>query len=426
MPVSKGDEPRFAECIRAGEDLQPYRELLINNPKIMLATSFCERPMAFQTRLWDKVKEAERTGLAPTAELPVSYLDIVEFNPADSPSVPAQAYLEWQSEQFPAEYIVQQHNQGELEERTEVLPVDVDKRITRIYVTKQEAYDIYAAHLAHSLWLEKNQIVPWSISDYSQELLEELLLPEAWFSKWDEQKEEYAFHLVLDHSPRQTFQIAMDAASPFSNQWSAMDEIIKSVRPFRHGIVVSNDSEGNPTGNNDSLNIITITAMDKAKVSRHGCQSMSPYIVQLANAINIPGRTVRGYYYNNDGHRSAIFEYTDDVLAHGDHVYHFNFLGNTPPSEVMDSYEFWKQNVLPYKGKEPGSHNSQIQEIENTMKYIATVLVRSYCSENGGGKAFLIEKFREFADEQKIDDLEKRILEISENCTTLPENNPDK
>ena len=351
------------------ELLRPYHSFLAQNNKVVKATGFYGLPEDLQEKVWDKVVGAEFTGLPPTAPLPQQYLD---------------------------------NNQVQVEE---------------IDITREEAYDIYAAHLAHALWVEQNEIVPWSMTKYSQQQLEDLLKPTAWFSIWDDEKEEYSIRLILDHSPRETFSLARNAVTHISDQKSAMNYIIRAVRPFEHG------------GGNDPEDIVTMSEMNGEEISRHGCQSMSLYIIRLANSLNIPGKYINGFY-GGKGHRSALFEFTNHVLAHGDDVYHYTHLGNTPSSELMGSYDFWKENVLSYqKGDPTAAHNSMLHTRENEMQYPSQSLLLEYCDEGRPflDSRYLTHEFGPFATVQKIDTLEKRLLILSNNCTEpFPENNPDK
>ncbi len=357
------------------KSLRSYYDFLSTNDKVISGGKFCSFSPELYDNLWDKLREAEKTGLPPTAALPQSFYNL----------------------------------------KKEQINIDV---------TREEAYQIYAAHVAHSLWVEKNKMVPWSLLDYNEKQIEDLLQPKAWFNSWNDQKEEYSFQYLLDHSPRETFQIANESVSSFSNQKSALIDIIKSVRPFRHGRVPYYDSSGNPAG--DPQEITTLAIMDEEKVSRWGCQSMSPCVVQLANALNIPGETLRGYY-SGENHRSALFEFTDQVLAHGDDVY--GAVSNTPSSELLNSYDYWKRNVFIYpKGDPTAAHNTLVHEYQMDMKYPSQYLTWGYCTK--GGKKYLdfwfvTTKFGPFATNQELYLLEKKLLDRSENCTVFPEDNFD-
>ena len=367
-------------CVSQPEEgaLRPYYEFLKNNDKVVEAAGFCELPAELQEKVWDTILEAEETGLPPTAQVPSSFY---------------------------------------------VRPEAGHKK-TKVPLTKEEAHEIYAAHLAHSLWLEKNEIVPWSIVEYSPEQLEELLKPEAWFNTWDDTNEAYDFHLILDHSPREAYLIASGMAPSVSDQRTALNDIIKATRSYKHGSVT-----------HDTLEIVTIKTMEKNKKSFYGCLTMSPFVVQLANALNIPGRTIWDYYADSsEGHRSAFFEPTDQVLAHGDDPYD-SWLGNTPSPELLDNYEFWKANVISYpEGNSQSEHNSRVHNFRNTMKYPAQRVLKEYCDvitgDYGSGREFLDLVFLDdpkgaFATLEEVNDFEKRILNITNDCIVFPENNPD-
>ncbi|MEK6812978.1 MAG: hypothetical protein AABX86_02580, partial [Nanoarchaeota archaeon] len=241
----------------------------------------------------------------------------------------------------------------------------------------------------------------------------------------NDQKEEYSFHLILDNSPRETFALATEAVPSFSDQKAALIDIIKSTRYFRHGIAYAYDGEGNLI-DADPMEIVTMKKMTEEQVSRHGCQTMVPYIIQLGKSLNIPGRFINGYYYGK-GHRSALFDFTDQVLAHGDNV----LGGNTPSSELMDSYKFWEKEVLSYPIGDPtAAHNSMIHEWKMSLKYPEWGIFYGYCRKGGMGwlmKAFIFEKFGPFADMEELKDLETRILDVTKNCTTaIPSDHPDQ
>src|SRR3989344_52180 len=258
-----------APCVYPGKDLEAYYELLTENSSIIAATDLCERPVSFQTELWDKVREAEKRGLPPTALLPQAYYD--SGLGIKTKSLPSAAFPFDNGKHQKIEVIINgteydfsfpaREKDGQrrfvvtdqvLGRAVEMFIRSEENPIITIPATQQEAYEIYAAHLAHSLWLEKNEKVPWSILEYNQEQLEELLQPRAWFNGWDEAKQEYSFKYILDYSPRETFYIATEAVPSFSDQKTALVDIIKSVRRFRHG---SKDAAGKTS---DPEEIVTI------------------------------------------------------------------------------------------------------------------------------------------------------------------------
>ncbi|MBI2582427.1 hypothetical protein HYV87_04865 [Candidatus Woesearchaeota archaeon] len=213
------------QCIHPGEDLQAYYDLLTQNPQVVAAMNLCERPASFQTLLWDKVREAEKTGLPPDAPKPQSYYDFgleMETKSLSGVSFDSNQYqkIEMVENAEYDFYFPAKDGEGRkliisnqvLERATETFLRNQEERepIKTIYTTKEEAQEIYAAHLAHSLWIEKNEKVPWSIIDYNSEQLGELFGTRTWFKTWDEKNDEYVISLVLDHSPRETWKVIND------------------------------------------------------------------------------------------------------------------------------------------------------------------------------------------------------------------------
>lgn len=365
-------------CITPPEDdaVQPYHDLLTDNPEIVEAMGLCEKPVAVQKEMWKKIIEAERyTKLAPSAPPPAAYYSVKE-------------------------------NQKTID----VLP--------------DEAHEILGAHYAHSLWLEKNGRVPWSISEYTSVQLRELYKTENWFSKWDDVVGQYSMSRIVNHSPFFTYEIAKGLVPELTNQKAALNDLIKSFRDWDHSSAKGLDEKGNPIGGTPE-EIITVTEMALEKLARDGCHSMSLFMVHMATALNIPGSRITGYYFG-DAHSSAAFAATDQVLAHGDDVYSLN-LANTPSAEIMDSYTFWSENVLNREPGDPGAaHNSMLHSYKNALKYPSYRLMINYCSDsNHLNEVFLEVPFGPFATAQELATLEEQILQLTENCTTFPANNPD-
>ena len=413
---NNAEEPnKYCLAVPADKNLAPYQAIFDTTPRLKEIIDFCRyADSSLQEQMWDKIREAEETGLSPTASMPKAYQELGQNNLSKAIQMQPQS-LPYFPEHFFAEYKVRRWNQGKLEEEIEVLSMDAESPITRIFLTKEEAHEIYAAHLAHSLWFQKNEKIPWKLEDYSFNQLWDLVKPEAFFYTWSDKHEIYAYSLIINHSPRESYEVAMEAIYSFSDQQAALNDIIKALRSYKHG-----------TLNIDSQEIITIKGMSEEKISRHGCQTTSLFLVQVAKALNIPGRYVIGYYAGG-GHRSALFEDTDQALAHGDDPYN-RLVSNTPSAELMDSFNFWQNEVMRYeKGDPQGAHNSMIHNYKNGMKYPSWILLKNYCS---GGFSELEEIFVNteqgtFATAEELTEVEQKILQITENCTVFPEDNPD-
>lgn len=346
----------------------PYVEMLTDNPKIIDALDYCEQSKTFHDRLWEQIREAETSANSSAAPLPESF-----------PSLDPEPY--------------------------------------KIIITSKEAEEIYAAHIAHSLWLEKIRATSWRLADYNLEELKTLFDPHTWFWNWQPKEDNFTITYLLDHSPREAFTVlnkTIDLAG-MPDQKTAILELTRQLRHFRHG---------DPGFCQDPDQIDTLKGMFEEKISRMGCQSMSAYFVSLAAAANIPGETVRGYY-GGVGHRSAVFKFTGNVLAHGDDVY-AHFLLNTPTEKIMDSYDFWEENVLtyePFTGSDSElAYNSRAGYMENSLNHVSRHLTRVYCIE---GRSFLDEFFEGYAATERLDSLESEIKNLTNDCVTYPQDNPD-
>lgn len=352
--------------VSSNKILASYYGMLRSSYSLLEAVDFCQLPVPWQAAMWDKVQESEINHQPPTAPLPASFYDL-------------------------------KPNQNSIQ------------------LTEEEAREIYAAKLAHALWLDLNGIVFWKLSDYHQNELEELLRPQAWFSTWKPSEQRYEFTGLIDHSPAETFSILEEKLNlgSLESPASAIFGIMGGLRDYKHA----------STGDAGEIN--TMKGMSEEKISRHGCQTMAPYFIQLANALNIPGKTKRNYYLDGGAHRAVVFGFTDFFLPHGDNFYN-QLLKNTPSPELMESYIFWQENVFVHDAEDwtedyvrypAGLHFSR-----KAMKYPSQHLMKRYCSK---GYGFLNETFSFWATPIEVDTLEKRLLDLTKSCSIFPEDNPD-
>ncbi len=341
-------------CIIAPENpsLRPYVEMLRGNDDLTSAIGFCDLPQLVRGMMWAKLAEAEATGNSPT----------VSFS----------------------------HPQN-------------DTGSAGINYDEQEAFEIVAARLAHALWVDHHELVPWRLSDYGQAELAAILDPNVAFMVWDTRRSYYHDAAVTDHDPAAAYHLALEALDGQGNdQESAITALVDSTRTFRHGLV-----------GRDEVSIRTLEEMHAERVSMYGCTSMVYYLVALARAINIPARPLQGYY-QADNHTSAIFEVPGLVLAHGDDIYDA-LLRSTPSGELLDSLEFWQENILIYPPEDERVRiPTQQHHHANAMRYPSEFLTHWYCSR---GRPYLDTIFSEFADSEQIDELEERLIMMTENCS---------
>ena len=360
--------------------LKLYIKTFKENPTLLQATHLCTATPSLQQSFWDKLKLAEETNTAPSNTIPASFSTLA-----------------------PKEYFMD--------------------------ITETEAEQIQAASLAYALWIDQSAILPWKLADYKPEELNILFNPKNRFELSPEKKT-YQIGYLLDHSPASALSIAKKTADidSLTDQKSTIITFVQKLRHFRH----SNPGAKNSQGEEycfDSETIPTMEEMAKTKMSTFGCKSMASYACSLAIAYNIPCETMEGYY-DGVGHRTALFKFTNQVLAHGDNVYE-HFLLNTPSGELLDTYQFWEKEILPYPYSGIGSdiaHKSEIHVMDNIITYPSNLLMRMYCQDKADKTAALKTALENYSGENvdgaKFNLLEQKIMKLTQDCTVFPENDP--
>lgn len=362
--------------------LKPYIGTLKENATILQATRLCTAAPSLQQLFWDKLKLAEETNTAPSNTVPASFNNLA----------PKQYFMD---------------------------------------ITVTEAEQIQAAYLAHALWIDQSGVLPWKLTDYQPEELNTLFNPKNHF-EWFQKKGTYQIGYLLDHSPASSLSIAQKTVDidSLTDQKSTIINFVKKLRHFRHATPGIKNSKAEVYCF-DSEIIPTLEEMDKEKISRFGCKSMASYACSLAIAYNIPCETTDGYY-DGIGHRTALLKSTEQVLAHGDHVYG-HYLLNTPSEKLLDNYQFWEEEILThpaYSGLDSEvAHRSMVHEMNNIITYPSNLLMRIYCQDKADKKAALkasLENYSgEYFDGTKLDLLEQKITEVTQNCTVIPDDDPD-
>lgn len=362
-------------------NLGSYTRALKENANILQATQLCTATPSLQQLFWDMLKLAEETNTAPSNTVPTSFSNLA-----------------------PKEYFMD--------------------------ITNTEAEQIQAAYLAHALWIDQSAVLPWKLADYQPEELNILFNPKNHF-KWFSKKGTYQIGYLLDHSPAIALSIAQKTVDldSLTDQKSTIIKFTEKLRHFRHSNPGAKNSQGEVYCF-DSEIIPTMEEIAKTKISTFGCKTMASYACSLAIAYNIPCETTEGYY-DGVGHRTALFKFTNQVLAHGDNVYE-HFLLNTPSRELLDQYQFWKKEILPYPYSGLSSdigHKSEIHVMDNIITYPSSLLMRIYCQDEVDKKAALKAALEDYSGEAfgdaKLDLLEQKIMKLTQNCTAIPKNDPD-
>ena len=287
-------------CIYVLDFDDSYKDYLNNNPKVKSLIDAYDNTI--KTYIVNYVDELEETGSISIAEP-----SCLESNPSDS--------------------------------RTCFLDVSTTKKIL-------------ASKSAHAIWLDKNEIVPWKLEDYSIDELKYII--------WDE----IYFINIIDYSPSLAYQYTENAIR--DSKEATLYALVDEMRTFRHGI------SGEPDG------YVSIDTAFQEKISRRGCQSMSELITDLSRNLNIPGYRDHSWY--GYGHASALFP-NIGILIHGDDVYN-GYLTATPSSELLASWTYFKTKIEPI-GKPPivGQVNywSVRYKTLNNINYVSGPLIDNCC-----------------------------------------------
>lgn len=242
------------------------------------------------------------TALSVEAQSYSSYLDYFVQNPdvksftLDSLSLQEKLYF-W-------EFVVELEENGELSIEN---PSDLGQGYFVEY-SEDETSRIVAAKYAHAIWLDKNVILPWKLSDYSSSELRLLFDKSEIFDGTDRHAS------VSDHDPSSLYSSQKKFIK--QDQTTTIFAILEDYRSdFRHGL------NGEPNKEvAQSITGLVSADIDGFRVSYSGCHSMSKIIEYSLRNLNIPASEVFTRY-GGGGHASVHFPTLDSYLLHGDDVY---------------------------------------------------------------------------------------------------------
>ncbi|NNC89770.1 MAG: hypothetical protein HKN82_15040 [Akkermansiaceae bacterium] len=205
---------------------------------------------------------------------------------------------------------------------------------TFIYLSGQEFNRILAAKAAHAVWLDRNELVPWRLRDYSDDDLRRLLHEDHLFSGLAPNR---FFNRVVDHSPSEAYDYAMNLgllkSTPLATVQAAMEDFRSD---FRH----SNTGDPGRDTAYTVLEALTTYADYDRRVSRGGCHAMTRIALGVLRSLNIPGEEMRDGTWFDNGHSTAVWPCIGRVLPHGDNVYNALLLA-TPAEEFLTPFSFY-------------------------------------------------------------------------------------
>ncbi len=247
-----------------------------------------------------------------------------------------------------------------------------------IVLTEVEKKRIHAAKTAHSVWLDKNEMLPWTIRGYSDRELSGLFGEDKLFNHNGAQ---YSYFSVVDHSPSEAYSYALELELIGDDALSSFYSVVTDLRmDFRHG---NTGDENRNTAYTLKEALSTYAANDR-RVSRRGCHSMTRIAIGLLRSINIPGEeTTAGVWYEM-GHSSGVWPTLERVLPHGDHIYNA-LVRATPVVEFLPTFTFYDNNV----GVEPCGEStvclSHRHMSLNAVAYPSDWTLRRSCDPAGYG-----------------------------------------
>lgn len=246
-----------------------------------------------------------------------------------------QKYLD-NADQKMVDYYLSELNHGripQIEVPSQLKQCEVPEHCRNIFMTTAESNDILAAKYAHMIWLDG--IVPWNLSDLSDDELDLLFNPDKIF---DGYHNGYFYNQIVDYDPFILYTY-MKNLSRLTKE-DTIESVISDLRKdFRHGFVsdiyrnTSQSTYGVLTTYHDNL------FGREFRVSIRGCHTSSQLIEQMLKNLNIPAYDEDGWF-DGKGHDSLIIP-GYGVLLHGDYIYNSELRGKN----IFTSYSYFTDNI---------------------------------------------------------------------------------
>ena len=227
----------------------------------------------------------------------------------------------------------------------------------RAYFTADQAFDVYAAHVAHVLYVEANRLVPWSIASRPATELDVLLAGECYFSRikpsasanypadiqanldFQETPENSALG-ELNGDPRIGYDFLAGKTSATHKRLigkTKLETLVNLTFWMRDDLGHGELGKSNPNAATQRWlqNRLHAGAGVPYALANDGCHSASKLMVDLARSVNIPllhvrsqetdaaqghffNRTHGGLVYNWGGREPRVLSHTDDIYANAD------------------------------------------------------------------------------------------------------------
>lgn len=210
----------------------------------------------------------------------------------------------------------------ELESTGFILMAEPKEMLTEeryITLTDQESDQIQASRMAHAIYLDKNNKLPWHLSEYSKEEIDTL---------FDYPPE--TFTVMVDHSVSEVYNYTKVFIE--KNQKTTAYNIIYHTRFFEHGKTPQSIYHPHTV----------IQALTEIKETVSGCHTMSIILQAMLNSVNIPAYYDTGWYKGKNHGSLIILGDINKVLMHGDDIYN-----HTDPDEILMNLSWFKEYIEP-------------------------------------------------------------------------------
>ncbi|MDD4878167.1 MAG: hypothetical protein PHO02_03970 [Candidatus Nanoarchaeia archaeon] len=234
------------------------------------------------------------------------------------------------------------------------LNITTSGHITRLY-TEEEALQMYLPHIAMSLYIEVNHLVPWSILGYN-EYQRSFLLDGRKFINYDSERNGYRFYIdyksgggyqgVTNWNPFAVYQFLQDNSMIQPTQ---QDTIYSLTEWMRANLV--HEAAASQFRNREIYGYPGYYPVEKIlnppEGARHwtqGCYGTASLYKALLNAVNVPV----SINMTLGGHKAPLFVTANLALGHGDDPY--STYNKKAPQEVpverifMTIDEFYEMN----------------------------------------------------------------------------------
>lgn len=212
-----------------------------------------------------------------------------------------------------------------------------------------EAFDIYLSYIAHSLYIEQERLVPWSVYDFDPASLTDLWNAHQYF-QWDSIHHQFQYNYqnggaVKLYHPLATYLFAqsIQSSSTLSSPPAAMTSILNWSRAYLH--------HTERTGQIYYQSIPLTWYPEKGNVHTvYSCWATGALIMEYARAFNLPVRRSTIELYNGL-HTQLYFPLSASHLTHADDVYDplFYPAGQTIPIETVLMNETEYRDFLSHK-----------------------------------------------------------------------------